>query len=67
MERPAEDDGQAEGVKAFQEGLLLIVRRGEEKEQKLNWTSITLLQRWLRAGQSDPSCKCDAMQVTKYV
>ena len=66
MERPPEDDRQAEGVEACQEGLLLLVRRGEEKEQNLNWASIPLLQRWLRADQSDLSCKCDTMQVTKY-
>ena len=47
MERPAEDDGQAEGVEATQEGLLLILGRGEEKEQNLCGTSITLLQRWI--------------------
>ena len=47
MEGPPEDDGQAQGVKTCQEGLLFIVGRGEEKEQNLNWAGITLLQRWL--------------------
>ena len=66
MERPPEDDCQAEGVEACQEGFLLIVRGGEEEEQNLNWASIPLLQRWLRADQSDLSCKCDTMQVKIY-